>query len=99
MRRGGGQGGGGGAGRPLQDSAEAGPRKPPRCPACGAFPDRYEEVWSRHGIQFPADERGRPAKEGLLYEGDPVKVVAVCRCGKEWTVRGVRQIDGLERQP
>lgn len=105
-RGGGGEGGRGGGDRPLPLPAEAGAgadtwgkRKPSRCPSCGAFPDRYREIWEGHGISFPADEAGRPAKEGYLFEGGPYKVIAVCRCGKRWTLRGVSQIVELEQQP
>jgi hypothetical protein len=112
--RGGGGGGraraGAGGSGPGALPAEAGPaagapaddwgtRKPPRCPACDAFPDHYREIWTGHGITFAADEKGRPAREGILFEGNPYKVIAVCRCGKRWKLRGVKQIVELQQQP
>lgn len=73
--------------------------KPPRCPACGSFPNHYDEIWIGHSIQFAADLKGRPAKEGYMGEGSPFKVIATCRCGRSWKLRGVTQITELQQQP
>jgi hypothetical protein len=72
---------------------------PRRCPACGALPERYWEPWTG-GVEFLADDQGRPSKEGNVIAGLPRGGVrAECVCGRKWWLRGVSQITELEPQP
>lgn len=64
----------------------------PRCPICRSLPGEYREIWNGHGLSFDVDENGKPDDEGYTFEGSPVRVLASCKCGHCWTIRGVTQI-------
>ena len=72
--------------------------KPRRCPKCGELPKGYRERWEGHAIIFEADHLGRPTERVEQTERDAkaVAVFALCSCGHEWRLRGVRQIIQLQ---
>ena len=72
---------------------------PRRCPRCRSLPCLYTEVWAGHSIEFEAQSDGRPEANGeLIGVGDPEYVLATCRCGHQWKLRGVSQITGLKQK-
>lgn len=76
-------------------------RKSPRCPRCGKPPKKYTEMWNGASIVFFAND-GVPEEKGVLVEGRPYCVLADCRCGHCWRLRGVLQITDLhdhDREP
>lgn len=66
-----------------------------KCPKCGEMPTVLDERWNHHSIQFQLSRDGVVDDEGELNPGDPSEVYAMCDCGHEWKLRGVRQIDDL----
>lgn len=71
--------------------------KPRRCPRCGSTPLRFWEYWTGFTTVFEADKDGHPEEIGLHKEGDPTHVIADCKCGHSWRLRGVLQITDLAR--
>lgn len=65
------------------------------CPKCGEMPTTLDEKWDGHSIQFQMSRDGVIEADGELNPGDPTSVYALCNCGHEWKLKGVRQIDDL----
>jgi hypothetical protein len=59
-------------------------------------PDSYTELWEGHSIEFSVDALGNPEDNGVLVEGAPYAVEAICRCGHRWRLRGVTQITDIK---
>jgi hypothetical protein len=59
------------------------------------MPATLDERWDGHSIQFQMSCDGVIDEDGELNPGDPTSVYAVCDCGHQWKLKGVRQIDDL----
>jgi hypothetical protein len=69
-----------------------------RCPECHSIPIRYTEFWRNHSISFDARPDGGAEEIGVLNEGSPYCVLATCKCGNGWRLRGVTQITDLRTE-
>ena len=57
------------------------------------------EFWTDHGIEFDQNDDGTVEREGILFNGNPYKVVAKCwNCGHSWTLRKITQITQLPQR-
>jgi hypothetical protein len=72
-----------------------------RCTKCRAEGQDVllREHWSDHVIEFDQNADGTVEPEGILLDGSPYKVIAVCGlCGHRWRLRGIGQITDLPRR-
>lgn len=65
-----------------------------KCPKCNKNPDHYNEYWSGEIWQFDVNN-GVVNKSGYTTPADPIYVLAVCKCGNEWRVKGISQITDI----
>jgi hypothetical protein len=68
----------------------------PKCKKSGSS-ITLSEVWNYGLLNFQQHDDGTIDEIGDRIEGSPVKVIAACDCGKNWTLRGITQIIDFER--
>jgi hypothetical protein len=71
--------------------------KPRRCPKCGATAAYFNELWIDHAIVFDSDDGFYDGREGIIKEGRPYGVEAICQEGHTWRLRGITQITELKQ--
>ena len=69
-----------------------------KCPRCKQEPNCYLELWKGHSISFNVNDLGMIENEGYMEPGYPYCVVAECKCGHSWRLRGVLQITDLRER-
>lgn len=69
----------------------SGRRGLPRCPKCRQPPIEYKEL-TTGAVVWEVNAEGYPTEIIDEVQGDVEYVRALCSCGHEWRLRGIRQI-------
>ena len=65
-----------------------------KCPKCKDTPYCLTELWNGHTIEFTITD-GEISQDGVQEVGFPCGVIANCKCGHFWRLRGITQITDI----